>query len=102
VEIVFLQEMKDKVIQKLRQLDLDTFSPAQAVETISPKSRYGFRIVHQPLLLEALLYTASVVEIADDLKNSSYRWMNLVLLAIDLHLMEMDRFSARIGLTATG
>jgi hypothetical protein len=69
VEIVFLEEMKEKVVQELMQLDLDNFSPAQAVETISPKSRYGFRIVHQPLLLEALLYTAAVVEIADDLET---------------------------------
>jgi hypothetical protein len=69
VEIVFIQEVKDKVIQELRQLDLDNFSPAQAVETISPKSRYGFRIVHQPLLLEALLYTAAVVEVSGDLEK---------------------------------
>jgi hypothetical protein len=69
VEIVFLHETKEKVVQELMQLDLDNFTPAQAVETISPKSRYGFRIVHQPLLLEALLYTAAVIEVADDLEK---------------------------------
>lgn len=69
VEIVFIDEMKDKIVAELCQLDLDSFSPAQAVETISPKSRYGFRIVHQPLLLEALLYTAAAIEIADDLEK---------------------------------
>jgi hypothetical protein len=69
VEIVFLNEMRERIVQELSQLDLDNFSPAQAVETISPKSRYGFRIVHQPLFLEALLYTAAVIEIADDLEK---------------------------------
>ena len=69
VEIVFLQEMKEKVIEELTLLDLESFSPAQAVETISPKSRYGFRIVHQLLLLETLLYTAAVIDIADDLEK---------------------------------
>lgn len=69
VEIVFLNEMKDQVVEELTKLDLDNFSPAQAVETISPKSRYGFRIVHQPLLLEALLYTAATIEIASDLEK---------------------------------
>jgi hypothetical protein len=69
VEIVFLHEMKDKVVEEIAQLDLDNFSPTQAVETIAPKSRYGFRIVHQPHFLETLLYTAAVVEIADDLEK---------------------------------
>jgi hypothetical protein len=69
IELVFLQETADKVIQELAQLDLDSFSPAQAVETIAPKSRYGFRIVHPQLLLETLLYTAAVIEIADDLEK---------------------------------
>lgn len=69
VEIVFVHEMKDAVVEEIARLDLDNFSPAQAVETIAPKSRYGFRIVHQPLLLEALLYTAATIEIADDLEK---------------------------------
>jgi hypothetical protein len=69
VELVFVQEMKDEVIKEISSIDLETFNPAQAIETIAPKSRYGFRIVHQLLLLETLLFTAALVEIGDDLEK---------------------------------
>jgi hypothetical protein len=67
-EIVFLIEERDKIIQEISELDLDTFNPTQAIETISPKSRFGFRIVHQFQILETLLFTACVIEIAPDLE----------------------------------
>ena len=67
IEIVFLRESNSEVIQELASLDLDAFNPAQAIESISPKSRYGFRIVHQLLCLETLLFTATAIEIANDL-----------------------------------
>ena len=35
----------------------------QAVETIAPKSRLGFRIVHQLHYLDLLLFTAAVIEV---------------------------------------
>jgi Reverse transcriptase (RNA-dependent DNA polymerase) len=41
----------------------------QAVEIISPKSRYGFRIVHQLPLLETLLFTAAIIEIGSSLEK---------------------------------
>jgi hypothetical protein len=69
VELVFLSENKDAVILELAALDLDSFNPAQSIETIAPKSRYGFRIVHQLLLLETLLFTAATIEIASDLEK---------------------------------
>ena len=68
-EIVFLSEKKDSIIEELAALDLDTFGPAQAIEAITPKSRYGFRIVHQLLFLETLLFTAAAIEIANDLER---------------------------------
>ena len=69
IEIVFLSERKDAVIGELSTLDLESFNPAQAIETISPKSRYGFRIVHQLMCLETLLFTAATFEIANDLEK---------------------------------
>jgi hypothetical protein len=68
-EIVFLNERKEDIVQELSVLDLETFNPAQAIETIAPKSRYGFRIVQQLLLLEALLFTSALVEIGTDLET---------------------------------
>jgi reverse transcriptase-like protein len=68
-EIVFLSEKKDEIVQELSVLDLESFNPAQAIETIAPKSRYGFRIVQQLLLLETLLFTAALIEIGSDLET---------------------------------
>jgi hypothetical protein len=68
-EIVFLKEKKAEIAQELGTLDLEGFNPAQAIETIAAKSRYGFRIVQQLLLLETLLFTSALVEIGADLET---------------------------------
>jgi hypothetical protein len=69
-ELSFLEECAEDIVAELASLDLDPFQPAQAIEALSPKSRYGFRIVHQLQLLEALLLTASAIEIGADLEKS--------------------------------
>ena len=61
--------MKKEVVEELSKLDLDNFNPNQAIETIAPKSRYGFRIVHQLFLVETILYSAAVFEMAGDLET---------------------------------
>ena len=68
-EIVFLSERKVEIARELSALDLGAFNPAQAIETIAPKSRYGFRIVHQMPLLETLLFTSALIEIGTDLET---------------------------------
>jgi hypothetical protein len=69
VETTFLLEKKKEIAAELSILDLESFEPAQALETIAPKSRWGFRIVHQLPLLETLLYTAAAIEIAADVES---------------------------------
>ena len=69
IEIAFLSARRDKIIDEILKLDLDLFQPAQAIETIAPKSRLGFRIVHQLPILETILFTAAVVEIGADLEK---------------------------------
>jgi hypothetical protein len=68
-EIVFLGERKEEIAEELSTLNLEGLNPAQAIETIAPKSRYGFRIVQQMPLLETLLFTASLIEIGSDLET---------------------------------
>src|ERR1700733_9870466 len=68
-EIHFLSEKKDEVCAELSALDLDGFNPVQAIETIAPKSRYGFRIVQQMPMLETLLFTSALIEIGTDLET---------------------------------
>ncbi len=69
IETAFLVEKKKEIAAELSVLDLETFEPAQAVETIAPKSRWGFRIVHQLPLLETLLFTAAAVEVGSDVES---------------------------------
>src|SRR5258705_3796136 len=69
IEIAFLSARRDEIIDEISKLDLDLFQPAQAIETIAPKSRLGFRIVHQLPLLETILFTAAVVAIGADLEK---------------------------------
>lgn len=69
IETAFLIERKKEIAAELSVLDLELFEPAQAIETIAPKSRWGFRIVHQLPLLETLLFTAAAIEIGADIES---------------------------------
>lgn len=69
IETSFLVEKEEAISKELSQLDLNNFEPAQAIETISPKSRWGFRIVHQLPLLETVLFTSAAIEIGSDLES---------------------------------
>lgn len=68
-EINFLREQKVAVTDVLASLNLDQFQPAQAIEALCPKSRYGFRIAHQLNYVETVLFTAALIEIGSDLEK---------------------------------
>ena len=70
VENVFLYEARAEIANELAQLDLNSFSPLQAIEVIAPKSRYGFRIVHQLPVLETILFTATMIELGAELEQA--------------------------------
>ena len=69
IEIAFLKDKKNEIVEAISNLDLDNVSPIQEIEALSPKSRNGFRIVHQLNYLDVLLFTASCIEIGDDLEK---------------------------------
>lgn len=62
-ELAFFRDARAAVVEELKSLDLDTYSPSGAVEALSPKGRVGFRLSHQLPPLDALLWLAAVVEI---------------------------------------
>lgn len=53
-ELAFLREQEAAVVKELEDLDLDIFDPVGAIEALGPKSRYGFRIVHQLPLVDTV------------------------------------------------
>jgi hypothetical protein len=62
-ELTFLRERETELVRELMEVDLDKYSPGSAFEALGPKSRYGFRIVHQLPVLDTVLLLAAVVEI---------------------------------------
>ena len=64
-ELNFLREQQVEVVKELHDLDLDGYSPGGAFEALGPKSRYGFRIVHQLPVHDTVLLLAAVIEIGD-------------------------------------
>lgn len=62
-ELSFLSQLKDDIVDELSQLDLDVYNPGGAIEALAPKSRFGFRVVHQLTATDTVLMLACVIEI---------------------------------------
>ncbi|MER8646707.1 RNA-directed DNA polymerase [Mesorhizobium sp. M1252] len=68
-ELSFVREEMGLIIDELEVLDLDIYDPGTAVEALGPKSRYGFRIVHQLPYLDTILLLAAVVELGPRIES---------------------------------
>lgn len=68
-ELLFLKEREDEIVGELSALDLDTYSPSNAFEALAPKSKYGFRIVHQLPFVDTIILLACVIEIGDGIEE---------------------------------
>ena len=69
LELVFLDDFRQQIVDALKSYDVGNFQASHSVEALAPKSRYGFRIANQLLMLDALLLMAATIEIASDLEN---------------------------------
>jgi hypothetical protein len=67
-EVSFFADEREAIVAELAKLDLDTYTPAGAVEALAPKGRYSFRIAHQLPALDTLLLLACVIEIGDKIE----------------------------------
>lgn len=68
-EIHFIKDKKSEIVSELSKLNLDSYQPLQSIEALAPKSRYGFRIANQLHFADTILFTASVIEIGEDLEK---------------------------------
>jgi hypothetical protein len=85
MDLAFLREEGVAVINELEDLELDTYNPGNAFEALGPKSRYGFRIVHQLPIVDTVLLLAAVIDVgplieahrpaANGLEAFSYRFV---------------------------
>ena len=68
-EIAFFESAKASLVEELKTLDLDSFSPKGAIESLVPKSRFGFRIAHQLDAIDTILFLATVLEISSGIES---------------------------------
>lgn len=64
-ELKFLEGQKNKVVEVLSGLDLTQYDPMSLLEALVPKSKFGFRLAHQPFPIDTIIYTALVLRIFD-------------------------------------
>ena len=64
-ELKFLKDYADNVAEKLSSIDLTQYSPMSLIESLIPKTKFGFRIAHQPYPVDTIIFTALIYKIYD-------------------------------------
>jgi hypothetical protein len=67
-ELAFFADEGTAIIGEFSKLDLDTYTPAGAIEALAPKARYSFRIAHQLSALDTVLLLGCVIDIGDKIE----------------------------------
>jgi hypothetical protein len=67
-ELAFFADERTTIIDELSKLDLDTYTPAGAIEALAPKARYSFRIAHQLSALDTVLLLGCAIDIGDKIE----------------------------------
>jgi len=68
-ELHFARDCSADVVKALCANDLDSYVPHSACEALGPKSRFGFRIVHQLPIDDTILLLACVIEIGSRIEK---------------------------------
>jgi hypothetical protein len=64
-ELKFLEAKKDTVVEVLSSLDLHQYDPMSLLEALVQKSKFGFRLAHQPFPIDTVIYMALVLRVFD-------------------------------------
>lgn len=64
-ELKFFRDYSAKIVTELSALDLSSYSPMSLVDSLIPKTKFGFRVAHQPFPVDTLIFTALVCKIFD-------------------------------------
>lgn len=96
-ELKFLGACEADVVKALGVLDLNQYHPMSLLETLVPKSKFGFRTAHQPFSIDTVIFTALVMRIFDSVEQGrdpkeknrafSYRKIN----GLDSNLLHPNR-----------
>lgn len=67
-ELKFLEQQRDEISAELEKLELNNYHPLSLVEALVPKSKFGFRVAHQPFPIDTLIFTALVLSVFDEVE----------------------------------
>lgn len=70
LELKFYQENLEDVASVIAGRDLGDYAPLSLVESLIPKTKFGFRVAHQPYPSDTAIYTALVCSIFDEVEKS--------------------------------
>lgn len=70
LELKFYSQKIDDVATKLASEDYSNFSPLSLVESLIPKTKFGFRVAHQPYPSDTVIFTAMVCSIFDQVEQA--------------------------------
>lgn len=69
-ELRFFRDMADEISDYLSRVPISEFRPLGALESLVPKSRYGFRVAHQLYPLDTIILTAATLEVGNDFEKA--------------------------------
>ncbi|WP_417624765.1 RNA-directed DNA polymerase [Paremcibacter congregatus] len=69
-EFEFIRANKEIVRDKISEINLRSYHPVSYVESLYPKSKFGFRAAHQLHPIDSIIFTANVVEIAQEIEDN--------------------------------
>jgi hypothetical protein len=73
LELQFFKDKREKVAQELGQIDLYSHRPISLVESLVPKSKYGFRAGHQIYPTDGVLFTAATLTVARSVEQRRHQ-----------------------------
>lgn len=68
-ELHFIRDCEETVASVLAEVDLSKYQPQSLVESLIPKTRYGFRVAHQHFPIDTIVYTALVIRIFESVER---------------------------------
>lgn len=70
IELKFLDDKSEEISEELSKLDVSNYSPMSYIESLAPKSRFGFRLAHQIFPIDLVIFTTMIRSVAPHIEAS--------------------------------
>lgn len=68
-ELKFIQQEQEIVLDALTSIDISKYTPMSLIESLVPKTKFGFRVGHQQYPIDTIIFTALVGSIFDPIEE---------------------------------